>query len=109
MGVKRRFVLNTESAIYLGPAAFHFLICLYQTYQKQGYFDIPFCSLKMPRGGWRKSIVFLYTLLKGALGPSVGTLKELRTSNPRTNREYRDAVQWVQSYSPRRKTPRYME
>ena len=104
MGIKRHFVLETGTAIFIGPAAFYKLVSSYEYYQKQGYFDVTLRNLKMPEGGWRKRIVFLYRILQGRIAAGAGNLRELRIQNPRADREYRDAVKWVND-NTRRKTP----
>jgi hypothetical protein len=104
MGIKRHFILNTGAAIFIGPAAFYKLVSSYEYYQKQGYFDITLRNLKMPEGGWRKRIVFLYQTMRKTVGNVAGNLRELRTQNPKADREYRDAVKWVNS-NARLQTP----
>jgi len=104
MGIKRHFVLSTGTAIFIGPAAFYKLVSSYEYYQKQGHFGITLRNLKMPEGGWRKRIVFLYQTMRKSIGDGAGNLRELRIQNPMADREYRDAVRWVNG-NTRRKTP----
>lgn len=104
MGIKRHFVLNTGTAFFIGPAAFYKLVSSYESYQKQGYFGITLRNLKMPEGGWRKRIVFLYQTMRKSIGDGAGNLRELRIQNPMADQEYRDAVLWVATH-PRPKTP----
>ena len=104
MGIKRHFVLTRGPAIFMGPAAFYRLVSSYEYYQKQGYFGITLRNLKMPEGGWRKRIVFLYQTMRKSIGDGAGNLRELRIQNPRADREYRDAVKRVNG-TTRPKTP----
>ena len=104
MGIKRHFVLNTGPTIFIGPAAFYKLVSSYEDYQKRGYFGITLRNLKMPEGGWRKRIVFLYQTMRKSIGDGAGNLRELRIQNPMADRGYRDAVKWVND-NTRRKTP----
>ena len=104
MGIKRHFVLITGAALFIGPAAFYKLVSSYKYYQKHGYLGTTLPNLKMPEGGWRKRIVFLYQTLRRSTGAEAGILRELRIQNPTADQEYRDAVEWV-NHSTRRKTP----
>lgn len=111
MGVKKHFILATDTNLFIGPKAYHHLAGLYTTAFNGGLLVIPFKELHFPKEGWRNKIETVYNLLR-TLYPAgiVGTLRTLKASNPRQDDYYRSVVEWVsRNNNPRPQTPRRRE